>query len=40
MHTLIFLIKYYDSYSMATPGDPKALLFKNHIYVVALAPDL
>lgn len=25
---------------MATPGHPKALLFKNYIYVVALAPDL
>jgi len=24
---------------MATPGHPKALLFKNYIYVVALAPD-
>jgi hypothetical protein len=25
---------------MATPEDPKALLFKIHIYVVARAPDL
>jgi hypothetical protein len=40
VHTLIFPIIFYKLYSIVTLGYPKPLLLENHIYIVALTPDL
>jgi hypothetical protein len=40
MYTLISPIFSYKLYSVATPRQPKPLLLENHVYIVALMPDL
>jgi hypothetical protein len=40
VHILISLIFSYKLYSIATPRHPKPFSLENHIYIIALTPDL
>ena len=40
MHTLISPIFSYKLYLVATPRHPKPLPLENHVYIIALTPDL
>ena len=40
VHILISPIFSYKLYSVATSGHPEHLLLENHVYVIALTPDL
>jgi len=40
VHTLISLIIFNNSCFIAIPRHPKPLLLENHVYIIALTPDL